>query len=289
MRIFGRGRNSPQETDETPDEALEGSTSTIADQTDHADGADHADRDPVGDDPDTLDRSGQTEATDGEPAVVDPDPAVDRSSGPFDVTEVDDGRDRLDLGALRVAPEPGTELRLEVEQESQQLISVTAVVASSQVQLSAFAAPRTAGIWSEIRSEITSSVLEGGGTAEHRSGPLGVELQARIPSQAPDGRTVFAPARFIGVDGPRWFLRAVLYGPAAVDDAAAEPLFDLIRGVVVVRGEQAMAPRELLPLRLPEDPAISGADDADAAAADDERDADDLKPFERGPEITEVH
>jgi hypothetical protein len=51
---------------------------------------------------------------------------------------------------------------------------------------------------------------------------------------------------------------------------------------VVVRGEAAMAPRELLPLRLPEQVAQEAAD------AEPGGSADDLKPFERGPEITEV-
>ena len=102
-----------------------------------------------------------------------------------------------------------------------------------------------------------------------------------MPSAGPDGRTVFAPATFVGVDGPRWFLRAVVSGRAAIDEAAAEELLEVLRDVVVVRGVEPMAPRELLPLRLPQD---ARAEDG-ATEPDDE----DLGPFERGPEITEVH
>ena len=60
-------------------------------------------------------------------------------------------------------------------------------------------------------------------------------------------------ARFIGVDGPRWFLRGVLGGEAAMDRDAAAGLEALFRQIVVVRGENPMPPRDLLQLRLPKD------------------------------------
>ena len=107
-----------------------------------------------------------------------------------------------------------------------------------------------------------------------------------MPSAGPDGRTVFAPASFLGVDGPRWFLRGVLSGRAAIDETAAGPLVDVLRQAVVVRGVEPMAPRELLPLTLPRD-----VEAPDVAAATDDAEADEapsLDPFERGPEITEV-
>jgi hypothetical protein len=159
------------------------------------------------------------------------------------------------------------------------------------VQLQAFAAPRTRGIWDDIRAEIAESIVAQGGTADEQRGVLGTELRTRMPSAGPDGRTVFAPARFLGVDGPRWFLRAVLSGRAAIDDDAAAPLLEVVRGTVVVRGDSAMAPRELLPLQLPQEPATDAEgedrDDHDEVGAPN-RSPDDLKPFERGPEITEV-
>jgi hypothetical protein len=101
---------------------------------------------------------------------------------------------------------------------------------------------------------------------------------------------VFSPVRFIGVDGPRWFLRAVFSGPAAVDQDAASTLLDVVRATVVVRGDEAMAPRELLPLKLPEQPAPADEDAVqDGSSAQEGPSVDDFKPFERGPEITEIH
>jgi hypothetical protein len=228
-----------------------------------------------------------------------------RSGGPFDHSEVDSLDDRLDLGALWLTGVSGMELRLEVEEESQNVVGVTAVLDGSAVQLQAFAAPRSEGIWEDIRTEIAASITSQGGTADKTSGPLGAELRVQMPEKSPDGRTVFSPVRFIGVDGPRWFLRAVLTGPAASDESAASTLLDVVRATVVVRGDEAMAPRELLALKLPEQAdgldtqaELTEADltDAELAEADttDERagrrgSVDDFKPFERGPEITEIH
>ncbi|WP_030528993.1 DUF3710 domain-containing protein [Phycicoccus jejuensis] len=210
------------------------------------------------------------------------DDAADRTSGPYDVSEVD-GRDgRLDLGALWVRGVPGMELRLEVDQETQVVNAATAVFGESALQVQAFAAPRTEGLWADIRREIAMSVERQGGTVEEVPSELGTRLRTRLPSAGPDGRTVFAPATFVGVDGPRWFLRGVLSGRAAIDDEAAEPLLEVLRELVVVRGTDPMAPRELLPLRLPQDEQAAAADETDDDAPAT------LDPFERGPEITEV-
>jgi Protein of unknown function (DUF3710) len=219
-------------------------------------------------------------------------PTVSRDGGPFDRSEVGGLEGRLDLGAIWLTGTPGMELRLEVDEQSQEVVGVTAVLAESAVQLQAFAAPRSEGVWDDIRTEIAASITSQGGTADKASGPFGTELRAQMPGQGPDGRTVFSPVRFVGVDGPRWFLRAVLSGPAAADESAASALLDVVRATVVVRGDEAMAPRELLPLKLPEQQDVAAEIPADGDAAEAAPPApslDDFKPFERGPEITEIH
>ena len=112
-------------------------------------------------------------------------------------------------------------------------------------------------------------------------GSFGRELIARIPVRTPDGRSGHQPARFVGVDGPRWFLRAVFHGPAVYEDEAAAAMEAVVKDVVVVRGPDAMAPRDLLPLRLPDAVATPEPD-----AETDGREP--LEPFRRGPEITEI-
>jgi hypothetical protein len=201
------------------------------------------------------------------------------AQGPLDRSQVHSLNGRLDLGSLWITGVPGMELRLEIDEDSSQVVGATAVIAESALQLQAFAAPRTSGIWDSVRDELAQSIATSGGTAEESEGPLGTELRTRVPSAGPESGTVLAPARFMGVDGPRWFLRAVLTGRAAIEDAAAEPLLEVLRRVVVVRGQEPMAPREILPLTLPEQLRPTIPEPTGAAT---------LAPFERGPEITEV-
>ena len=210
---------------------------------------------------------------------------TDGTTGPLDRSVVADDRDYLNLGSIWLRGQQGMELRLEVNEQEQQITGVTAVLGESAVQLQAFAAPRSEGVWIEIRNEIAESITDAGGTAEVVTGEFGEELLTRMPQNGPDGRMVFVPARFIGIDGPRWFLRAVVSGRAAIEPAAAGPVHEFIRTTVIDRGVEAMPPRELLPLRLPDaQPAGNEADEAPQG----EPPTHELRPFERGPEITEV-
>jgi hypothetical protein len=93
-------------------------------------------------------------------------------------------------------------------------------------------------------------------------------------------------ARFVGVDGPRWLLRALITGPAASGGPAASVLEEAFRDMVVVRGEHPVPPRDLLELRLP--PEAMKAYEEQAAAAEQNRFQTDLNPFDRGPEFTET-
>jgi len=286
--IFGRG-NKETRTETSTGTSPESSPVTAGnDEQEGAGAAESA----------QLDAELVGQGTDSATVTTPSHPVFSRGRGPFDRSEVDGLDGRLDLGALWLTGTPGMELRLEVEEESQSVVGVTAVLGESAVQLQAFAAPRSEGIWDEIRTEIAASITSQGGTADKTSGPMGAELQARMPGQDPEGRTVFSPARFVGVDGPRWFLRAVLSGQAAIDEDAASVLLDVVRATVVVRGDQAMAPRELLALTLPNqgpdgtsDTEGHGPDEADEEGDEAGRapSLDDLKPFERGPEITEIH
>ncbi|MGL5819257.1 MAG: DUF3710 domain-containing protein [Phycicoccus sp.] len=212
---------------------------------------------------------------------IEPTPG-DRAEGPFDVADVDGLDGRVDVGALWLRGVPGLELRLELDQQSREVHAATAVLGESALQLQAFAAPRSSGLWDEIRAEIAATVEKQGGTVEEVDGAMGSELRTRMPSADRDGRTVFAPATFLGVDGPRWFLRGVLSGRAAIDTEAAAPLLGVMRDTVVVRGPDPMAPRELLPLALPREEGAADTEDDGAG------ERPDLDPFERGPEITEV-
>ncbi len=218
-----------------------------------------------------------------------PDPsdtAYDRTvHGPLDETEVASTDGYVDLGALLITPREGLSLRLEVEESTNRVIAVTLDLNGSSLQLQAFTASRSDRLWRDIREEIGLSVGSQGGEIEILDGTFGKEILAKVPAQGADGSMGFRVARFLGVDGPRWFLRGVLGGDAALDRAAAVELEDLFRGVVVVRGEVPMPPRDLLLLRLPKD-AVAGPQDG--MAASEEAPAQGAEPPRRGPEITAI-
>lgn len=179
----------------------------------------------------------------------------DRAQGPYDVSEVDpatvEADDRIDLGALVITGLPGMELRLQVDEQTNEVQAVLLVLEDSALELRAFAAPRTAGIWADVRREIAAEATRMGGTASEAEGPFGTELVLVVPVEDPDGQIFSQTSRVIGVDGPRWLLRGTVLGRAAVEPEAAPPMEESLRNVIVVRGNEPMAPREALALRLP--------------------------------------
>lgn len=176
------------------------------------------------------------------------------TSGPLDDSETGSIRPAVDLGSLRVEPRRGMQLRLEVEKTSQRVIAVTLEFDGSSLQLQPFAAPRSSGLWHGIRAQIMDQIVKQGGQASEQEGPFGPEVNAVVPVQT-SGSFGTRNVRFIGVDGPRWFLRGVISGAAATDPAAAETMHTMFRNVVVVRGSTPMPPRDLLPLSVPVTPA----------------------------------
>jgi hypothetical protein len=80
-------------------------------------------------------------------------------------------------------------------------------------------------------------------------------------------------------------------GPGATDPVQARRLEEIFRGVVVVRGGDAMAPRDPLPLQVPRDVADNMHEAQHAAEEAGESTTEgrfSMDPFDRGPEITEI-
>jgi hypothetical protein len=213
-------------------------------------------------------------------------PSPDCPDGPYDDADApDDDISRVDLGALLVPIVDGVELRLEVNEQGE-LGQVLLVEGANIMQVGAFAAPKTGGIWDEVRAEIIGSVTTSGGTADEVEGLYGIELAAQVPTGTPGQ---LALARFLGVDRRRWFVRALISGPAALDPEAAELLLSVLAGTIVVRGGDAMPIRDALPLKLPKEAVEAAEADAAAAAeADEAGQADGLDRLGPGPTITET-
>lgn len=181
---------------------------------------------------------------------------TNRLLGPWDETESAPAYTRVDLGAIRMPVQDGVEMQLNLLED--EVVAVTAAYGESTLQVQAFAAPKSDGLWEEARQEIAVELQQGGSTVNAADGPFGTELRGHVtlPSSQPDQHQagqapVLQGARFVGVDGPRWLLRGVFTG-AAADPAQQHFLEEVFRGIVVVRGTEPMPPRERLPLRVPD-------------------------------------
>lgn len=170
------------------------------------------------------------------------------TAGPFDESEANPVRPYVDLGGIKLLPRPDLAVRLEVEEGNKRVVAVALDYAGSTLQLQPFAAPRNSGLWHEIRAQIVAQVEKQGGRTLEATGPLGPEIRAELPGPAGQPSRL---ARFVGVDGPRWFLRGVISGEGAVKAEAAAKVEELFRSVVVVRGTTPMPPRDLIPLHVP--------------------------------------
>lgn len=177
-------------------------------------------------------------------------PGDRETAGPFDLVEVPTMRPYVDFGGIKVAPREGLQLRLEVDERAKRVVAVTLDFEGSLLQVQAFSAPKTTGLWHKVRGEIAAQLSAQGARVEEADGELGPELVAVSPVPAEQGggtRTV----RFVAVDGPRWMLRGVIMGAAAEDAQARAKVIELFRDMVVVRGDQPMPPSELLQLQVP--------------------------------------
>jgi uncharacterized protein DUF3710 len=209
----------------------------------------------------------------------------DLEVGPWDVSDDVPQAERIDFGCMHVPVAEGCEVQVSMADD--QAAWITVVRGDSGLQLQAFAAPKTGGLWADVRPEIAAEVAKAGGHSEEADGPFGVEVHARIapPEPVPGAAGGLHPVRFLGVDGPRWFLRGVISGPAAVQPEIAGPLEQVFADVVVVRGDHPAPPRDMLEIQLPAEALQALAEEAEAQQGNK---WGGLDPFQRGPEITET-
>jgi hypothetical protein len=185
-------------------------------------------------------RHRQTSVTAG-PQPEEPKPEF--PTGPYDVEdEPDDGWSRLDLGSLRLPIPEGAQLQVEVDR-SGPLRALHLITGLGQFTITAFAAPRSGGLWREVIPELATKLRGEGAWVGLAAGEWGQEIEAVTNQGA---------LRFLGVDGPRWMLRGVASGPPEHAQPRAVVLRDIVRQTVVVRGSDPLPVRSPLPLQLPE-------------------------------------
>lgn len=182
----------------------------------------------------------------------------ERPHGPWDVDELDDRPShtapRLDLGGLRIRPLAGMRVQMQVDQSTGKSTSVLLVSEQAAVQLMAIAAAKSTPLWPQTKAALYADAMRRGGSAKEGDGPWGPVLRMTLPAQSSDGAKGVQPSVVIGIDGPRWLLRATLIGKAAIDQEQMNRLMSIVQDTVVVRGSDPMAPGEIIALTPPPRP-----------------------------------
>lgn len=192
-------------------------------------------------------RRRKTDAVDeAQDSVERPEPATD---GPIDIADAESVEGMLDLGVLHLPRESGVRVQFTINRATRSAIGALVQMVGSSVTLTVLAAPKSDTLWPDMRDELVESITSGGGTASFREGPFGPEVEALIPKpEVNETRHV----RLVGVDGPRWMLRAEIVGQAVTDSEAREAVYDYLRRVVVDRGSDPHPVRDVIELTMPE-------------------------------------
>ena len=171
---------------------------------------------------------------------------VGQARGPYDIVALatrpqELENSHLDLGSVLVPVVEGGQVTVEMS-EAHQPQNVYLVTPIGRISVSAFAAPKSPGMWREVVRELAASLRDDGAATSVEDGHWGREVVAET-----DGAT----HRFIGVDGPRWLVRCVGSGPTEHADDLARLSRAVLAETVVRRGSEPFPPRDPLPVVLP--------------------------------------
>ena len=179
-----------------------------------------------------------------EDGVEENDSQLSAPDGPFDIADAeDDGVPRIDLGSVKVPVPDGSQVQVEMDPETGGVRAVHVVTEPGQVTVSAYAAPRSGGLWKDVGNELAEQLRQDGAKVTIGMGEWGIELSAIVGEVA---------LRFVGVDGPRWMLRGVIAGPQTLAAQAPGVLREIVRRTIVDRGGAPMPVRTPLTITLPD-------------------------------------
>lgn len=158
----------------------------------------------------------------------------------------------VDLGCVRIPAHPDLEIQVDVDTATNDILSISLLLPHSVASIQVFAAATDEDAWPSVRDAIVGGLAEQHVESSIELGQFGTEIHCVMPTQDYDGVTIVQPVRFVGIDGPRWFLRATIGGDAAVFPDASSEMDSVLASIIVVRGTHAMPPGERLAFSLPE-------------------------------------
>ncbi|KFI45514.1 Protein of unknown function [Bifidobacterium bohemicum] len=252
MGLFGFGKKHAEKVSEKDvDDDETAKVEESGDQTAQGAGDDSDQTDQAG----HADQSGDATDTEPEPRPVPEEPQEDypnrgQDYGPWDINEEDgpDYDEYLDVGSYYLPFLQGIELRIKANRATGDVLGCTISYKSSSLEIEALAAPKTMSLWDGVREDL----LAANPKASEKPGVFGMEVN--LPIEVKGGKSVMT--RIVGVDGPRWMLRGIFSGPAATQPRSAEAkaLNQFFSEIVVDRGEEPLAPRDLIPMHPPVSP-----------------------------------
>lgn len=165
--------------------------------------------------------------------------------GPFDIDDFDDPATaavgRLDLGSVLIPMPEAGQVQVELN-EAGVPNTVWVVTPNGRFTVAAYAAPKSAGLWREVATELADALRKDTPNVTIETGPWGREVVG-----VSDGAV-----RFIGVDGYRWMIRCVVNGPRDGFTALAAEARKALVDTVVRRDDTPLPVRTPLPVQLPE-------------------------------------
>jgi hypothetical protein len=185
-----------------------------------------------------------------------PDPvdaaADDDGDGPFDIEDFDDpaiaAQGRHDLGSVLIPMDEGAELAVEVNQQGVPTMVWMVKPDTGRYNVTAYAAPKTGGLWREVITEVAESLRKEGAQVSFEDGPWGREVLG-LMTNGPEPVVM----RFIGVDGYRWMIRGAAVSTPEKAAETATLARNALADTVVRRGDTPLPVRFMLPLQLSED------------------------------------
>ena len=183
------------------------------------------------------------------------EPADLRADGPWDSSEKDVSNEPayLDFGSLLIRGRTGFNLQMPADDDQGTIGSIVLVTEHSGLELRAFADARSGGLWDDVRSDLLAEAQNLQAETEAVDGPFGPELRIQVPVTLPDGESGFQPSRILGIEGPRWMLRATFLGQEALEPDDNSVLMQALHEVVVRRGDEPKAPRAPLLISIADD------------------------------------
>ncbi len=177
-----------------------------------------------------------------------------RENGPFDIDEVDldaDEIERLDLGTLVLTLPEGAEVELQADSDSRQATGVVVRKGESELVMTLISIPKSGVDIDAEQAEIEASHKSQGAESTIVAGPLGPEVRSTLTVKNEQGQRGRMGFRVWQVAGPRWMLRGMVRGRAAMQANYTGELltwYDCFCNVVVRRGDTAFPPDVVIPL-----------------------------------------